>query len=51
MPARRKYFGSFIEYTALVGALGYQKTVELFRGADLCASTSSSWTTRATRWS
>lgn len=22
MPARRKYFGSFIEYTALVGALG-----------------------------
>jgi cell division protein ZapE len=35
MPARRKYFGSFIEYTALVGALGYQNTVELFRGADL----------------
>ncbi len=35
MPARRKYFGSFIEYTALVGALGYQQTVELFRGADL----------------
>ena len=35
MPARRKYFGSFIEYTALVGALGYQKTVELFRSADL----------------
>ncbi|MDJ1115438.1 cell division protein ZapE [Microbacterium dauci] len=35
MPARRKYFGSFIEYTALVGAIGYQKTVELFRGADL----------------
>ncbi len=35
VPARRKYFGSFIEYTALVGALGYQKTVELFRGADL----------------
>ncbi len=35
MPARRKYFGSFIEYTALVGALGYQKSVELFRGADL----------------
>ena len=29
MPARRKYFGSFIEYTALVGALGYQNTVEL----------------------
>ncbi|WP_438352940.1 cell division protein ZapE [Microbacterium sp. CJ88] len=35
LPARRKYFGSFIEYTALVGALGYQKTVELFRGSDL----------------
>jgi cell division protein ZapE len=35
MPVRRKYFGSFIEYTALVGALGYQKTVELFRGSDL----------------
>ncbi len=35
MPARRKYFGSFIEYTALVGALGYRPTVELFRGADL----------------
>ena len=35
MPARRKYFGSFIEYTALVGALGYKNTVDLFRGADL----------------
>jgi len=35
MPVRRKYFGSFIEYTALVGALGYQNTVELFRGSDL----------------
>ncbi|MCR2811857.1 cell division protein ZapE [Microbacterium sp. zg.Y1090] len=35
VPARRKYFGSFIEYTALVGALGYQKTVELFRGSEL----------------
>ena len=35
MAVRRKYFGSFIEYTALVGALGYQKTVELFRGSDL----------------
>lgn len=35
LPARRKYFGSFIEYTALVGALGYQNTVALFRGADL----------------
>lgn len=35
MPARRKYFGSFIEYTALVGALGYKNTVDLFRGTDL----------------
>lgn len=35
MPARRKYFGSFIEYTALVGALGYQNVVRLFTGADL----------------
>ncbi|MDX2375355.1 cell division protein ZapE [Microbacterium sp. LRZ72] len=35
MPARRKYFGSFIEYTALVGALGYAKAVALFHGADL----------------
>lgn len=35
MRVRRKYFGSFIEYTALVGALGYKNTVELFRGADL----------------
>ncbi|WP_347345593.1 cell division protein ZapE [Microbacterium sp.] len=35
MPARRKYFGSFIEYTALVGAMGYRNTVDLFRGAQL----------------
>ncbi|GAA3946867.1 cell division protein ZapE [Microbacterium soli] len=35
LPARRKYFGSFIEYTALVGALGYRNTVDLLRGADL----------------
>ncbi|HWI31959.1 MAG TPA: cell division protein ZapE, partial [Microbacterium sp.] len=35
LPARRKYFGSFIEYTALVGALGYKNTVDLFRGSDL----------------
>jgi len=35
MPARRKYFGSFIEYTALVGALGYRGAVDLFRGSDL----------------
>ncbi|WP_243225589.1 cell division protein ZapE [Microbacterium sp. CIAB417] len=35
MPARHKYFGSFIEYTALVGALGYKNTVDLLRGTDL----------------
>ena len=35
VPARRKYFGSFIEYTALVGALGYKQTVELLRGSAL----------------
>lgn len=34
-PGRRKYFGSFIEYTALVGALGYRGAVDLFRGSDL----------------
>ncbi len=31
----RKYFGTFIEYTALVGALGYAATVNLLRGASL----------------
>jgi cell division protein ZapE len=30
-----KYFGTFIEYTALVGALGYQNTVTQLRGAKL----------------
>jgi cell division protein ZapE len=33
----RKYFGTFIEYTALVGALGYAPTVELLKGASLLA--------------
>jgi cell division protein ZapE len=33
----RKYFGTFIEYTALVGALGYQKTVRTLSGASLLA--------------
>lgn len=33
----RKYFGTFIEYTALVGALGYQQAVQHFRGASLIA--------------
>lgn len=31
----RKYFGTFIEYTALVGALGYQAAVDVLRGAKL----------------
>lgn len=31
----RKYFGTFIEYTALVGALGYANTVALLRGSSL----------------
>jgi cell division protein ZapE len=31
----RKYFGTFIEYTALVGALGYADAVQLLRGASL----------------
>jgi cell division protein ZapE len=31
----RKYFGTFIEYTALVGALGYAQTVSLLKGASL----------------
>ena len=30
-----KYFGTFIEYTALVGAIGYASTVELLTGAHL----------------
>lgn len=31
----RKYFGTFIEYTALVGALGYAETVALLTGASV----------------
>ena len=31
----RKYFGTFIEYTALVGALGYAATIRLLEGASL----------------
>lgn len=33
----RTYFGTFIEYTALVGALGYAQAVALLRGASLVA--------------
>ncbi|THG32991.1 cell division protein ZapE [Naasia lichenicola] len=32
-----KYFGTFIEYTALVGALGYREAVALLTGARLIA--------------
>jgi cell division protein ZapE len=32
---QRKYFGTFIEYTALVGALGYAPMVALLKGATL----------------
>ncbi len=31
----RKYFGTFIEYTALVGALGFQQAVEVLKGTKL----------------
>jgi cell division protein ZapE len=31
----RKYFGTFIEYTALVGALGYAATIKLLKGASI----------------
>jgi cell division protein ZapE len=33
----RTYYGTFIEYTALVGALGYRETVNYLRGADFLA--------------
>ncbi len=33
----RKYFGTFIEYTALVGAVGYATAVDLLKGATLVA--------------
>src|SRR5689334_15147590 len=33
----RKYFGTFIEYTALVGALGYAGAAKLLSGASLLA--------------
>ena len=32
-----KYFGTFIEYTAIVGAMGYAAAVKLFTGATLIA--------------
>ncbi|GAB2819659.1 cell division protein ZapE [Alpinimonas psychrophila] len=31
----RKYFGTFLQYTSLVGALGYVKAVDALRGASL----------------
>jgi len=33
----RKYFGTFIEYTALVGALGYAPAFELLKGSSFLA--------------
>lgn len=33
----RKYFGTFIEYTALVGALGYKEAIDALKGATLVA--------------
>ena len=33
----RTYFGTFIEYTAIVGALGYREAAAHFRGASLIA--------------
>jgi cell division protein ZapE len=33
----RKYFGTFIEYTALVGAMGYAGAAKLLKGASLLA--------------
>ncbi len=33
----RSYFGTFIEYTALVGALGYAQTVQLLKGSSFLA--------------
>jgi cell division protein ZapE len=34
-PGRKKYFGTFLQYTSLVGALGYATTVEAMRGSSL----------------
>ena len=33
----KRYFGTFIEYTALVGALGYREAVQALSGASLVA--------------
>lgn len=33
----RKYFGTFIEYTALIGALGFNETVRTLQGTKLIA--------------
>jgi len=32
---RKKFFGTFLQYTSLVGALGFAKAVEALRGASL----------------
>jgi cell division protein ZapE len=33
--SRKKFFGTFLQYTSLVGALGYQQAVEAMSGAGL----------------
>jgi cell division protein ZapE len=35
MASGKKYFGTFLQYTSLVGALGYVKAVEALKGASL----------------
>ena len=47
--ARPKAFGTFVEFTNLVGALGFNRPSRRCRRTGCCASTSSSSTTRATR--
>lgn len=34
-PGRKKYFGTFLQYTSLVGALGYSGAVDALRGSSL----------------
>jgi cell division protein ZapE len=34
-PGRKKFFGTFLQYTSLVGALGFAQAVDALRGASL----------------
>lgn len=34
-PGRKKFFGTFLQYTSLVGALGYQPALQALKGASL----------------